>query len=198
MSDRSIALKAATVAEGFVGTVESGGENRGAQVERFLASVGLGRGAPWCAAFVRHVFEKAAGFVNLSGAGNRTKRVLSDAPLLPAGFPDSGYTPDFANWARANNAWADVSQLRGGFYEPKRGDLVCFYFAGKGRIAHIGIVVGTFKGGVITVEGNTSAPVSPSDPFAIVGVDRDGDGVFRKRRTWASLGRLGGVVKIGF
>ena len=171
-----IAVKAAEVALGFAaaGTKEAGGNNRGAQVERFLASVHLSPGDPWCAAFVRHCLGKAAGFLGTE---------------LPAGFPDSGYVPDYGNWAKSQGAWITAGQAAQGDHQPQRGDLICFYFEAKGRLAHIGIVTGTYPGGVTTVEGNTSDPA---------GVDRDGDGVYEKRRSPYVLGARGGFIRLGF
>lgn len=170
-----VTVKAAQVAEGFAtaGTVEEGGENRGDQVERFLASVGLGPGNPWCAAFVRHCEEKGAAFTGAS---------------LPAGFPDSGYCPDFKNWAIQNNLWIPVGTARLNAIV-QRGDLAVFYFAAKRRVAHIEIVTGTMVGGVTTVGGNTGPEVGEV-------VNREGDGVYRKRRHWSELGTLGGFVRV--
>ena len=42
-----------------VGVREATGNNDGARVEQYLASVGLHRGAPWCAAFISWVFKQA-------------------------------------------------------------------------------------------------------------------------------------------
>lgn len=47
------------VARSFVGTTEHGGNNRGKEVKMFLASVGLGQGYAWCAAFVSYCLSKA-------------------------------------------------------------------------------------------------------------------------------------------
>lgn len=69
----------------------------------------------------------------------------------------------------------------------QRGDLVLFYFAAKGRVAHIGIVMRSHSSGVVTVEANTS----PGP-----GVDRDGDGIYRRTRSWSELGSRGGFVRV--
>ncbi len=171
-----IAVKGAEVALGFAAahTQESGGNNRGAQVERFQASVHGSPGDPWCAAFAHRCLEKAAGFLGTE---------------LPPGFPDSGYVPDYGAWARAHGAWITADQAAQGLVPAQRGDLICFYFPAKGRLAHIGIVTGSYPGGLTTVEGNTSDPA---------GLDRDGDGVYEKKRKWGAVGGLGGFVRLGF
>ena len=47
------------VASREVGTHEQGGNNCGARVEEYLGAVGLGRGNPWCAAFVAWCMRQA-------------------------------------------------------------------------------------------------------------------------------------------
>ena len=71
-------------------------------------------------------------------------------------------------------------------------DIVFYFFATKGRIAHTGIVVEAdsnydFK----TVEGNTSSGLKDV-------VDRDGQGVYMKQRSISSLGLFGGVVRLPY
>jgi len=68
-----------------------------------------------------------------------------------------------------------------------------FYFSQLGRIGHIGIVVEVQDWGVWTVEGNTSPEPSDEDS-----VERDGDGVFKKKRNWSELGQYGGFVLVEF
>lgn len=46
------------IAHGFVGTKESG-DNAGYWVTKFLKSVGLRPGNPWCAAFVSYCLDSA-------------------------------------------------------------------------------------------------------------------------------------------
>ena len=74
----------------------------------------------------------------------------------------------------------------------QEGDIVFYFFAAKGRIAHTGIVVDAnsnndFK----TVEGNTSSGLRDV-------VDRDGQGVYMKQRSISSLGLFGGVVRLPY
>ena len=59
MSRIDIRQKAMQIALGEVGKREQGGNNRGPDVERYLAAVGLGPGFPWCAAFVVWCYREA-------------------------------------------------------------------------------------------------------------------------------------------
>lgn len=47
------------IARGELGIREKTGHNDGEAVERYLASVGLKKGDPWCAAFISWIFKKA-------------------------------------------------------------------------------------------------------------------------------------------
>lgn len=181
---RPIALRAAADAEKNVGTTEEGGNNRGQAVEVYLRSVGLAPGNPWCAAMVYYRLAMAA---------------VWERGELPAHVPRSGYTPNWKTWALTQGLWLPrsvvVASGHGGAVVsgtlPRRGDLALFYFASKRRIAHIGIVVKVGENGVYTVEGNTG-------PDPANGVNRDGDGVYRRFRPWASLGRFGGFARLNF
>lgn len=164
-----IALRAAADAEKNIGVHETGGENEGPAIATYLASVGIGSPAPWCAAFCFYRLKAAARELGL--------------PWPQMGYPKSGYCPDVKNWAKAHGFWIPV-----GSHPPMRGDLCLFYFGAKGRVAHIGIVVDPSNGhDFYTVEGNTSDDS---------GVDREGDGVFRKHRTSRQLGDFGGFVRV--
>jgi CHAP domain len=170
----NIGRAAASGALANVGVTEEGGDNRGRWVEAYQASVGIPAGSPWCAAFVRFRFEQAADKLDLE---------------LPAAFPDSGWVPAYVSWAKRSGFWVpakDADQIQ-------KGDLACFWFPAKGRCAHIGIVVappnedGIFQ----TVEGNTG-------PDRGTEVERDGDGVYLKRRRISHLGARGGFIRIPF
>lgn len=171
-----IARRAVEVAARNVGVLEVGGSNRGAEVEAFLRAVDLPPGLPWCAGFIRWCLETAA----------------SEAGLhLPSGFPDSGWCPAFQAWGKRTGNWIPVSIARTGGVEVESGDLALFWFAAKGRVAHIGIVQDTWANGLRTIEGNTGPDRGP-------GVQREGDGVYQKSRTWYSLGEEGGLVRLPF
>jgi hypothetical protein len=176
MSIRPIALDAAAGALANVGVVEVG-ENRGKWVEMYQAAVGIPPGSPWCAAFVRFRFEKSAEKLDKE---------------LPEGFPDSGWVPSYEAWAKREGLWIPVATARQSPTVARPGDLCCFWFAASNRCAHIGIVVeaGT-ESGFVSVEGNTG-------PDKGSGVERDGDGVYRKRRRWSALGIRGGIIRLNF
>lgn len=109
---------------------ERTGNNDGKRVEEFLAVCGLGKGNPWCAAFVAAMF-KWNGVI---------------APL-------SGYSP---NWfPKANVIW---TKSKGG-KTPQTGDVGGLYYKAKGRIAHVFFIDdwgNKDDNFVSTVEGNTS------------------------------------------
>lgn len=169
----TIGRAAANGALANVGVTEEG-DNRGQWVETYQRAVGIPPGSPWCAAFVRFRFEKAAEALDLE---------------LPAAFPDTGWVPSYEAWARRSGFWIPAKDAD----KIQKGDLACFWFPAKGRCAHIGIVTappnedGIFQ----TVEGNTG-------PDRGTQVERDGDGVYLKRRRISHLGAHGGFIRIPF
>ncbi len=137
----------------YVGTVERGGANRGPRVERFLRSVGLGPGQPWCAAFVSYVLDAAGVRAPLDGRG----RVIR-----------SGLAAHFitARSIRASEALRGVKAVPAG--------AVVVWRRGNGPFGHAGLAVRWDGARGETVEGNTSAGTS--------GSQRDGEGVWRRQR----------------
>ena len=73
---------------------------------------------------------------------------------------------------------------------PMKGDVVVYWFASKGRLAHAGIVVDGGKT-FYTVEGNTSSGIETS-------VDRDGQGTYKKLRKYSHLGNFGGIIRLPY
>lgn len=112
-----------------VGIKERTGKNDGTIVEGYLASVGLRKGNPWCAAFVYWAYNKAG----------------------VKGIPRSGYCP---NWFQKNVIYSNGIAKK----PPDAADVVGIYFSNLGRIAHVGFinVWDDDSNIVITVEGNTS------------------------------------------
>ena len=171
----------------YVGVRELTHHNDGPEVERFLAHVGLKKGAPWCAAFVSYCLYKAG---------------YTDAPR-------SGWSPDY--FPKRQRVWALSQKYTPPHadstppYHAQIGDLFGIWYANLGRIAHVGfvdcpapstqnraqqhekppnattprinIIPPSHSGAYITtVEGNTNDNGS-----------REGIGVFRKYRPLKSI-----------
>lgn len=112
-----------------IGVREATGRNDGTDVEKYLASVHLGAGYAWCAAFVNWNLEQCHGAkYNKSG-------------WSPAWFPESRviYTRD-----------GIISAI------PRAGDVFGIYFPSKQRIAHVGFIMVWSGDKVTTIEGNTN------------------------------------------
>jgi len=158
-------------------SVREDGSNAGTFVERYLAAVGLGPGNPWCMAFVVLRLIKAAVALGLA---------------FPKDVPKTGSTVLFSDYGKDKGFWIRRADLELGRANIQPGDIVFYFFAAKGRIAHTGIVVDAnsnndFK----TVEGNTSSGLRDV-------VDRDGQGVYMKQRSLGALGLFGGVVRLPY
>lgn len=128
------------------------GSNSGPEVEEYLASVGLGKGNPWCAAFIYWCFQQAA------------KALGSENPCVRHGHV-------LTTWAKCaprqrittQQALANPSLIKPG--------LVFIMDTGApGGAGHTGIVEKVVAGVIHTIEGNTDGAGS-----------REGTGVFRKK-----------------
>lgn len=112
--------------------VREKGNNRGAKVEEYLRSVGLGPGFAWCAAFVTHHYLNA---------GGDKKRL----PQRPASV---------CSWVRTSGftVTSDAKEVR-------RADL--FAWCSQNGTGHIGFIVSVIKTPlgtwVKTIEGNTNS-----------------------------------------
>jgi hypothetical protein len=158
-------------------SVREDGANSGTFVERYLSAVGLGAGNPWCMAFVVLRLIKAAHSLALT---------------IPNEMPRTGSTVLFSNFGKKKSWWIKRADLELGRARIQEGDIVFYFFAAKGRIAHTGIVVdATSNKDFKTVEGNTSSGLRDV-------VDRDGQGVYMKQRSISSLGLFGGVVRLPY
>lgn len=153
--------------------VRETGNNSGEAVEKYLAYTGLGKGNPWCAAFVCWVYGQA-GVANPHTAWS------------PDLFPQSkviwnrGKSP-----VRNARLFSDQTSGTSGSTPPTptRADIFAIYFPEKGRIAHTGFI-DTWDGTwLTTVEGNTNVFGS-----------REGDGVYRKRRLVNSIYKVARYV----
>jgi hypothetical protein len=125
--------RALALAERYVGVREHGGPNRGPQIERWLAKVGLDPGAPWCAAFLYGVYDESAAGLS-----------------MPNPIPRTGGVSKL--WSRA------PEYMRYG--KPTRGAIFVHFSQGTyapGAKGHCGLVLGVDGGNMLTVEGNTNA-----------------------------------------
>ena len=117
-----------------IGVREATGRNDGAEVERYLASVGLRRGAPWCAAFVSYCLQK----------GGYTRA------------PRSGWSPTY--FAPLGRYLYKGDALALG--DSTRVYIFGVYYPRLGRIAHVGFVEPLTRlvprGYILTVEGNSN------------------------------------------
>jgi hypothetical protein len=158
-------------------SVREDGANSGTFVERYLSAVGLDAGNPWCMAFVVLRLIKAAHSLSL---------------YIPNEMPRTGSTVLFSNWGKKKSWFIKRADLELGRARIQEGDIIFYFFAAKGRIAHCGIVVdATSNSNFKTVEGNTSSGLTDV-------VDRDGQGVYMKQRSISSLGLFGGVVRLPY
>jgi len=169
-----IAIKAAEEALLNVGTTEKGGDNQGDHIAKYLKTVNLDEGFAWCAAFVKYRFIEAA---------KKLKK------KMPKSFMDlSGWTPEWAAWAKKEKRWITVQEARDNPELLKKGYLGLFYSNRRGRIYHIGVVIQSNENGVQMVEGNTG----PETDI----VSANGDGVYIKNRKWINFGTFGGFIKM--
>lgn len=114
------------------------GSNSGKKVEEYLSSVGLGKGNPWCMAFVYWCFNE---YYKQLGAAN---------PLVKTGGVLFAW-----NKAKANRVIG----------EPQQGDIFIMDF-GSGR-GHTGIVAGVDSKYIYTIEGNAAPNSTTREGIAV-------------------------------
>lgn len=103
--------------------------NAGPAVERYLQSVGLGKGYAWCMAFVYWSVKEASKQLNISSPLIKTAGVLRQ--------------------------WNEINPKMKFTKNPKPGDIFIMDF-GKGQ-GHTGFVVDVLADGTLkTIEGNTN------------------------------------------
>lgn len=113
-----------------IGVRELTGHNDGKQVEMYLSTVGLGRGNPWCAAFVKYCYLKA----NIVSAKQINGMALS-----------------------VNTYGKKIFYKQTFIEEPNRGDAFTLYYPSLARIGHTGFYDGRLTESLYkTVEGNTN------------------------------------------
>jgi hypothetical protein len=155
--------------------VREDGSNAGKYVSEYLKAVDLGAGNPWCMAFVVFRIIKAA------------HKLIVNIPLH---MPRTGSVAVYGKWAQSQGHFIRRADLELGKAVPMKGDIVVYWFASKGRLAHTGIVVQGGKS-FLTVEGNTSGGID-------TGVDRDGQGTYKKSRKYSHLGIFGGIIRLPY
>ena len=119
------------IAESQVGIRELTGNNDGPQIEKYLKSVGLGQGYPWCVAFVV--------WCHLQISDNFQIPITAWSPAL------FKYNVVYHRFHKRIMEWI-----------PRGGEVFGKYFASKKRIAHVGIIKMKFSNHYQTIEGNTS------------------------------------------
>lgn len=125
----TLSEKALEIAESQLGVQEiPKNSNAGADVEKYLKSVKLGKGYAWCAAFVYWCVNEAAKSIGVTNPLVCTAGVLNLWNKMPVDFK---FTKN-----------------------PKRGDIFIMDF-GKGA-GHTGFVTGVSNGRIQTIEGNSN------------------------------------------
>lgn len=156
-------------AKRWVGITEQGGNNRGQLVQLFQKSAsGLVNGEPWCMAFAQFCIQAVDSLVADCDGPQEKSPLFKSEHCL--------------------TVWNKSQALKIG--APKLGSL-CVWQHGQTASGHVGIVVGVnTDGSIMTVEGNTSS--------ADAGNQREGDGVWLKRRRLDSVGslRLKGFLRV--
>lgn len=134
--------------------------NRGPEVERYLARVGLGPGYAWCCAFVYWCFDEAA------HQQGRANPMLRTAGCLAHW---SGAVGRGARRIQRHQAVADPGLVRPG---------MVFIMDFGGGAGHTGLVERLDGGLIATIEGNTDASKT-----------REGGGVYRLSRKLVDINK---------
>ncbi|WP_426790139.1 CHAP domain-containing protein [Sphingobacterium sp. WOUb80] len=114
------------IAANEIGVRERGGDNKGAEISKYLAYVGLGDGYEWCAAFASWCY----------GQAGRSK-------------PRSAWSPALFPKARR---YIKAQLLEGNV---RQADLFAIYSSQLKRIHHVGLVKAVHGQMLISVEGNS-------------------------------------------
>lgn len=130
---RDLQARALNVAIGEIGTTESGGNNRGPRIERYLRAVGLPPGQPWCAAFAVWCY------------GEAWRQLAMEGALM---LPKSGKVTRL--WRRTRPEWRTQKPAPGAIYchatDPNDPE----------STGHCGIVWRPSENGLLVgIEGNT-------------------------------------------
>lgn len=173
------------VAEQYLDVRESGGDNRGKEVESMLAEAGGAAGLAWCAAFVYHCHAEAAGLFCAQTTCPRTLRAVDMV---------------FLGREACNITFSRASVLSGA-HAPMAGDVFVMVFEGsvgvldpgnlrQFRRGHTGIVVcyDSATQTLTTIEGNTNEGGGRNGYGVFLRKDRMSDhrlwGFMRPRMVW--------------
>jgi hypothetical protein len=118
-----------------LGVREKGGANSGPEVEKYLKSIGLGKGYPWCMAFMYWCFSEASKNLNIAN------------PLVQTGGVMNGWNKATCKKILARDSKIDYSLVKPGHI------FIMDFGGGKG---HTGIVKSIDGGYITTIEGNTN------------------------------------------
>ena len=151
-------------AKRWVSFTESGGDNKGQVVEAFQKAVdGRAHGEPWCMSFVQYCLKQVDLTMDAILNKNTAPHVIEKTE-------------------HCLTSWYKTTKLAH-FEDPKPGRIVIWRHGTSTR-GHTGVVIVVDKNSedIWTVEGNTG----PSDST----VQREGDGVYLKRRNRNGTGRM--------
>ncbi|WP_270933410.1 peptidoglycan-binding protein [Falsiroseomonas oryzae] len=161
-----LAEAALDVARGQLGVSEKPpGSNKGPEVERYLASVGLGGGFAWCAAFVYFCAAEGAKKIGAANTLPRTGGVLE----MWRRAKQVGLPCITAEAARAQPAMVTAGMI--------------FIMRFSETTGHTGFVEARDGGRLVTIEGNSND-----------GGSREGTGVFRLERRTLGMPQLLGFI----
>jgi len=150
----------------YVGVHESGGNNKGYQIEQFQRSVdGIASGEPWCMAFIQYCIKEVEYLGFPRSLIYRSESVME-------------------TWNKTGTVYKS--------FGPKVGAIAiwCKHDSegNPTRLGHCGIItlVDLNARTMRTIEGNTSPDKDPLKPS----IDRDGDGVYLKTRPLHGVGDM--------
>jgi hypothetical protein len=158
----------AWISQQFIGVTESG-SNGGAFVERLQRVVdGKAMGEPWCvcwAQFAARLVDEMFTELGLTGLPHHS-------------LPPTESTQEL--WAKAKT----ISRSQ----QATPGSIVVWRSKSNPLHGHCGIVAQAMSDGIVTVEGNTSAPSrSTSRPGLSPDAEREGDGIWSKLRDHGNI-----------
>lgn len=143
---------AVEIAKSQLGVREVGGNNYGPQVKKYLASVGLDQGNPWCMAFAYWCFNEAATQINKAN------------PLIKTGSTRKQWDDATCKKIKVVDAIDNPALIKPGF--------IFIYKTSLGSYTgHTGIVTRVENLYIHTIEGNTDS-----------GQTSEGDGVYEVKR----------------